>query len=80
MDAWLHWCNVQTLWASDGGYRTGLRLADVQAYMALQGIPSDERKNLYQLLRACEGEALQTWAALHAEDALERERKQSLRK
>lgn len=59
---WRHWLGVQTLWATDGGFRTGLRAADVRAYMELAGVAADEREHLYALLQECEQEALTVWA------------------
>nr|WP_269780136.1 DUF1799 domain-containing protein [Comamonas testosteroni] len=75
---WRHWLNVQTMWATDGGWRCGLRVADVQAYMELSGVADGEREALYALLQECELEALtvyaEHWQADEQERALERER------
>lgn len=75
---WRHWLNVQTMWATDGGWRCGLRVADVRAYMVLSGVEEGERESLYALLQECELEALtvyaEHWQADEQERALERER------
>ena len=70
---WRHWLNVQTMWASDQGFRTGLRTADVQAYLQLAGIAANERKTIFALLQECEQEALTVYAEHWQADELERD-------
>lgn len=64
------------MWHSDGGVRTGLRVADIQALFEVAGVDVDERKELYALLQECESEALKTYAEQRELDDKERERKQ----
>ncbi|MFD2755672.1 DUF1799 domain-containing protein [Comamonas terrae] len=77
---WRHWLNVQTMWASDGGWRTGLRVSDVLAYMELAGVVVDERESLFQLLQECELEALTVYAEHWQEDEQERAREREREK
>lgn len=64
------------MWASDGGARTGLRLADVLAYLReVAGIEGDERARMCTLLQECEHEALAVYAELR--EAEERERRRA---
>lgn len=73
LQPWRHWLNVQTMWASDQGFRTGLRTADVQAYLQLAGIAANERKTIFALLQECEQEALTVYAEHWQSDERERE-------
>lgn len=76
LPAWRHWCAVQTMWHSDGGFRTGLRVADVLAYLQeVAGLGPDERAEIYALLQACEHEALACYAEQREREEQERERK-----
>lgn len=68
------------MWHSDGGIRTGLRVADVLAYLAdVAGLAADERANIYELLQCCEHEALAVYAEQREIDEKERERKAARR-
>lgn len=68
------------MWHSDGGVRTGLRVADVLAYLAdVEGLGADERASIYALLQVCEHEALAVYAEQREIDDKERERKAALR-
>lgn len=64
------------MWASDNGVRTGLRLADVLAYLhQVAGLQGDERAHVCTLLQECEREALAVYAELREAEERERERK-----
>lgn len=64
------------MWHSDGGFRTGLRVADVLAYLQeVAGLGPDERAETYALLQACEHEALACYAEQREREEQERERK-----
>lgn len=77
---WNHWCAVQTMWHSDGGVRTGLRVADVLAYLSdVAGLGADERAETYALLQACEHEALAVYGEQREIDEKERERQAAAR-
>lgn len=62
--AWNLWMRVQTQWHCAGmdGRRTGLDYAGVQACMGLAGIPRKLRAEVFALLQAMEGAALDEWA------------------
>lgn len=69
------------MWHSDGGFRTGLRVADVLAYLSdVAGLGVDERSGIYQMLQICEQEALRVFAEQRELDEQERERKAAQRK
>ncbi|OOH86255.1 hypothetical protein BMF29_08505 [Comamonas kerstersii] len=77
---WNHWCAVQTMWHSDSGVRTGLRVADVLAYLSdVAGLGVDERAETYALLQACEHEALSVYSEQRDIEEKERERKAAAR-
>lgn len=81
VQAWGHWCAVQTMWAVDGGVRTGLRAADVLAYLGqVARLRADERARTYTLLQACEREALQVYREHWELDEQERERQRRARR
>ena len=73
--AWNLWCAVQTMWHSDSGMRTGLRVADVHAYFEVAAVEPGERKQLFELLQECEREALEVYAEQREIEEKERQRK-----
>lgn len=64
------------MWHSDGGIRTGLRVADVLAYFDVAGVGLDERQEIYGLLQECEREALDVYGQQREIEEAERRRKQ----
>ena len=59
--AWDLWLCLQTQWRVGMGGATGLDYAGVQAAMQLMGIARRERGELFALVRAMEGAALDEW-------------------
>ena len=62
VEAWGHWCWVQTQWRSGMGGSTGLDYAGVRAYMDEVGITGPDRQELFRAFQLCERECLQEWA------------------
>lgn len=63
VDAWAHWRALQTQWRTGMGGATGLCYAGVRAYLDECGLaPGDERRELFDCIRACEQACLEAWA------------------
>lgn len=60
--AWQCWQGVQTQWRVGMGGATGLDYAGVRAYLELQDLPPDERREVFAGLQACERVTLDVWA------------------
>ena len=59
---WGHWKAVQTQWRVGGmGSATGLDYAAVLAYLREVGMKAKQRKEVFEGIRAAEGETLQAW-------------------
>lgn len=64
--AWQCWTEVQTQWCTDQGVRLGLAYAGVRAHLDECGLEGDERKEIYEGIRAAEQGALRGWAERRA--------------
>ena len=60
--AWQCWQGIQTQWRVGMGGATGLDYAGVRAYLELQDLPPDERREVFAGLQACERTTLDVWA------------------
>lgn len=72
MQAWDCWHSVQTQWRVGPAGATGLDYAGVRAYLDEAGLQGDERREVWDCIRAAELATLSVWAE-------QRERAQSLR-
>lgn len=68
VDAWRHWCTLQTQWRVGMAGATGLDYAAVRATLDIAGLAGDELREVFACIRAAEAAVLE----VHA-DARERE-------
>lgn len=61
LQAWLCWQGVQTQWRVGMSGATGLDYQGVSAYLDLQGLDRDQRRETFELLQACERATLDEW-------------------
>lgn len=60
--AWGHWCAVQSQWRYSGmGGATGLDYAGVRAYLDEQGLQGEERRDIFNGIRAAESATREAW-------------------
>jgi len=66
VDAWNVWCELQTQWNRAGmsGARSGLRYEGVRAHLDELGLCGDERREIYDGVRAAECATLDAQAEL----------------
>lgn len=70
VQAWQCWRELQTQWRTGVGGATGLDYAAVLAYLRdVAGLRGDERRQVFECLRAAEAETLDEWAARRERDA-----------
>lgn len=62
LQAWQHWCGVQTQWRIGMGGATGLCYAGVRAYLDEYGLQGTERLDVFKGIAACESAVLAVWA------------------
>lgn len=62
--AWGVWCDVQTQWRTGMGSATGLDYAGVRAHLDELGLVGDERRDVYDGIRAAERATLEARAEL----------------
>lgn len=62
--AWNVWCELQTQWRTGMGGRTGLDYAGVRAHLDELGLCGDERREIYDGVRAAESAHLEARAEL----------------
>lgn len=67
-EAWAHWCALQTQWRSGMAGATGLDYAAVVAYLREQGLRGDERRQVFDGIRAAETATLDVWARQRERD------------
>lgn len=60
--AWNHWNGVATQWRTGMGGATGLDYTGVCAYLDEQGLPADERREVFAGIQACERATLEVWS------------------
>lgn len=66
--AWNAWNAVQTQWRTGMAGATGLDYAGVRAWLELAGPENpDERRDVFNGIRACESATLAVWAEQRAE-------------
>ncbi len=74
VDAWAHWQSLRTQWRTGMAGATGLDYAGVRAYLDEQCIePGDERRELFDCIRAAEAASLEAWEERRAADERRRE-------
>ncbi len=66
VQAWACWQGVQTQWRVGMSGPTGLDYQGVSAYLDLQCIDPEPRRELFELLQACERTTLDVWAEQRA--------------
>ena len=69
LDAWRHWCGVQTQWRVGVAGRTGLDYAAVCAYLALHEPAAERQRDHLAGIQAAEWASLQVWADQRDADA-----------
>lgn len=66
--AWDVWCDVQTQWRHGMSGATGLDYAGVRAHLDELGLTGDERKEVYEGIRAAERATLEARAEREASE------------
>jgi len=74
VDAWRHWCGVQTQWRTGVQGRTGLDYAAVCAYLALHEPDAERQREHLAGIQAAEWASLQVWADQREKEAARAER------
>lgn len=72
--AWHAWLEVQTQWRHSMAGATGLCYAGVRAYLDEEGVDGEDRRHVWQCIRAAEREVLHLAAERRARDADRRSR------
>lgn len=68
--AWDCWCDLQTQWRTGVAGATGLDYAAALAYLRdVAGLRGDERRQVFDCLRAAERAVLDVWAERRERDA-----------
>ena len=63
VDAWHHWCQVQTQWRAGVAGATGLDYAGVRTYFDIEtDLTGDERREVFACIRGAERGTLAGWA------------------
>lgn len=77
VEAWGHWRQVQTQWRTGMSGATGLDYAGVSAYLTEQGVVqgTQERKEIFEGLRAAEAATLEVWSEQAAKTRQEQTQK-----
>lgn len=68
VEVWSCWQGVQTQWRIGLSGAAGLDYQGVSAYLDLQGIELGKRRELFELLQACERVTLDEWAKQRAKN------------
>lgn len=66
VEPWRLWQGAQTQWRNGMSGPTGLDYQGVSAYLDLQGLDRDQRRETFELLQACERATLDEWAKQRA--------------
>lgn len=61
VQAWHHWCEVQTQWNVGMGGATGLDYAGVRAYLQISVPKRKARTEVFEGIRAAERATLEVW-------------------
>ena len=70
VQAWQCWCDLQTQWRTGMAGATGLDYAAALAYLRdVAGLRGDERRQVFDCLRAAEHAVLDLWADQRERDA-----------
>ena len=64
--SWHAWSAVQTQWRTGMAGATGLDYAGVRAWLELQDLDADARRDIFAGIQACEGATLAVWSEQRA--------------
>ena len=74
--AWAAWQDLQTQWRAGMAGATGLDYAGVRAWLDESGLPPDQRRAVWDGVRAAERETLAVWAEQREREQQRREHEQ----